>query len=91
MPDISAQRRQQAKTAYEKNMQLTVDTNARRVYRDNRHKRKGKPMRNYSTDENRKLAIQYYGKARAWPVGDHMRRAYLSEARYWAYRVKAAI
>lgn len=48
-------------------------------------------MRNYSTDENRKLAIQYYGKARAWPVGDHMRRAYLSEARYWAYRVKAAI
>lgn len=47
-------------------------------------------MRTYSKDESRKLALQYYVKARACPAGDNLRRAYQLEARYWAYRAKAA-
>lgn len=48
-------------------------------------------MRHYTKEESRKLALQYYTKARACPLGDILRRAWLIEARYWAYRAKAAI
>ena len=48
-------------------------------------------MQNYSKEQFRKLAIEYYGKARAWRIGSQLRRAYLLEARYFAYRAKAAI